>query len=220
MTLIEIMIVVALMASIMTIAAVGLGVLGQADVNGDALRLSSAIRYTFNMSATSNMTLQMKLDFDNHTFEVEKLDVAGGLSEDELKGTTMKSAEFDEGRVSSSRAARMDEEDSKFGEVTRTPVDGMFISGEDAQLSEGVYFIGLMTSHHDEIQTEGIGTINFFSNGFVERSVIFLGDENASLGLDEGVVYTILVNPLTGPSSVVPGRMEISSSFFEEEEDD
>ena len=114
----------------------------------------------------------------------------------------------------------MDAEDSKFGTVVRTPVDEMFISGEDAALGDGVYFVGLMTSHHDELQTEGVGTINFFSNGFVERSVIYVGDENARDGLDEGVVYTIMINPLTGQSSVQPGKTEISSSFFETEEDD
>ena len=34
-----------------------------------------------------------------------------------------------------------------------------------------------------------------------------------------GVIYTIMISPLTGNSSVRPGRIEISSTFFEEEED-
>ncbi len=222
MTLIEIMIVIVLIAGMMTVAAYGLGIVGQSDVGGEALRLSAAIRYTFTSAATTNTTLQMKLDFDAQTFLVEKLDVRGGLSEEALRGTTYKSESSGdaERKYNNSRASRLDEEDSKFGSVTRTPVDDMFISGEDAKLGSGVYFIGLMTSHHDEIQTDGVGTINFFANGFVERSVIYLGDEAARDGLEEGVVYTIAVNPLTGQSSAEPGRVEISSSFFEEEEDD
>ncbi len=222
MTLIEIMIVIVLIAGMMTVAAYGLGIVGQSDVGGEALRLSAAIRYTFTSAATTNTTLQMKLDFDAQTFLVEKLDVHGGLSEEALRGTTYKSESSGDAdrKYNNSRASRLDEEDSKFGSVTRTPVDDMFISGEDAKLGSGVYFIGLMTSHHDEIQTDGVGTINFFANGFVERSVIYLGDEAARDGLEEGVVYTIAVNPLTGQSSAEPGRVEISSSFFEEEEDD
>ena len=221
MTLIEIMIVVALVAALMSVAAIGLGVIGQADVGGAALKLSSAVRYTFNMAATSNMTLQMKLDFDAQTFIVEKLDVHGGLSDDELKGTTFKSESSDVNKNAriSERANKLDDEDKKFGRVERTSIEGMFLSGEDASLESGVYFIGLMTSHHDELQTEGVGTINFFANGFVERSVIYLGDENAKNGQDDGIVYTISINPLTGQSSVLPGRTEVSSSFFEEEED-
>ena len=67
LTLIEIMIVVALIATMMTIGAIGLGVLGQSDVQGEALRLSSLVRYTFTTAATSNATLQMKLNFDDRS---------------------------------------------------------------------------------------------------------------------------------------------------------
>lgn len=219
MTLIEIMIVVALMATLMTLVGIGFGVLGHADVSGEAVRLSSAIRYTFNTAATSNMTLQMKLNFETGTFQVEKLDLSGGLSAETLRGETMKSVTSGSKRISAS-ADKLDDEDTRFGKVTRTPIEGDFLSPEDAVLDEDVFFIGLMTSHHDEIQTEGIGTINFFANGFVERSVIYVGDEAAREGMDDGVYYTIVVNPLTGQSSVQPGKMEVSSSFFEEEEDD
>ena len=222
MTLIEIVIVVMIVAGLMTLAAIGFGVIGQSDVSSESLRLSSAIRYTFTSAATTNTTLQMKLDFEAQTFLVEKLDVHGGLSEDALRGTTFQAVRSgdDERKIRDSRASLLDKEDSKFGSVTRTPVDDMFISGDDAKLDDGVYFIGLMTSHHDEIQTDGVGTINFFSNGFVERSVIYLGDEAAREGREGGIVYTVSVNPLTGQSTVEPGRVEISSSFFEEEEDD
>lgn len=219
MTLMEIMIVMVIMATIMAMGAYGLGFIGAADVRGDALKLSSAIRYTFNMAATSNATLQMQLNFDEQTFMVEHLDVNGGLSTEELSGATMKAATSGSMYKKADRVDRLDEEDSKFGKVTRTPVDEMFISGDDAKLSEGVYFIGLMTSHHDEIQTEGIGTINFFANGFVERSVIIVGDELAKDGSEGATYYSISLNPLTGQSSVTPGYMEISSTFFEEEED-
>ena len=219
MTLIEIMIVVVLIAALMGIAAAGFGVLGQADVRGEALRVSSAIRYTFNLAATSNTTLQMKLNFEDGTFQVEKLDVFGGLSVDTLNGKTMKSVTSGS-LTGAKRSQRMDDEDVRFGNVTREPVeDDMFLSGDDAKLDEDVFFVGLMTSHHDEVQTDDVGTINFFSNGFVERSVIYLGDQAARDGLEEGVYYTIIVNPLTGQSTVQPGKTEISSSFFEEEED-
>ena len=219
MTLMEIMIVVALMAGIMTIAAVSFGVIGQADVQGDALKFSSFVRYTFTSAATTNETLQMKIDFDENTFTIEKLELAGGLSEDELRGTTLKSIQSGNSRNSYERAQRMDDEDSKFGKVTRIPFEDMLMDDENTELSSGVYFIGLMTSHHDDIQTDGIGTINFFANGFVERSVIYLGDENAKNGEEGGIIYTVTVNPLTGQSSVTPGMKEISSTFFEEEED-
>ena len=215
----EIMIVLVIMAMIMALGAYGLGYIGPADVRGDALKLSSSIRYTFNMAATSNVTLQMQINFDDQTFAVEQLETVGGLSQEELSGATMKAATSGSINKRPDRVDRLDAEDSKFGKVSRTPVDEMFISGDDAKLSDGVFFIGLMTSHHDEIQTEGIGTINFFANGFVERSVIIVGDELAKDGSDGATYYSISLNPMAGQSSVTPGYMEISSAFFEEEED-
>lgn len=221
MTLIEIMIVVTIMVAIMGVAGYGLGFIGAADVNGEALRLSSLVRYTFNMAATTNQTLQMQLDFDARKFTVEKLELSGGLSDDELRGTTIQSSKAEKNtRERISRSSRMDAEDSKFGQVTRTGIeDDVFINAEDSQLEDGVYFIGLMTSHHDEMQKEGIGTINFFANGFVERSVIILGNEAALTEEENAIYYTISISPLTGQSTVTAGKMEISSSFFEEEED-
>jgi prepilin-type N-terminal cleavage/methylation domain-containing protein len=227
-TLIEIMIVVALMALILGVGIFGLGIIGRADVNGEALRFSSAVRYTFNMAATSNKTLQLKIDFENRRFSVDELELSGGLSDDVLRGTTLSNKDDENHWRNEERAMKLDGEDTRFGALKRTQVDEMFLSGDDANLKEGVYFIGLMTSHHDEVQTDGIGTINFFANGFVERSVIFLGDEKAYHQLgedvpsdseDAGIIYTISISPLTGNSSVRPGRIEVSSTFFEEEED-
>lgn len=216
MTLIEVMIVVALLAGLMVVAAVSFGVIGQTDVAGDALRFSSSVRYAFRMAASNNATLQMKIDFEERSFAVDKLDVEGGISDDVLTGVTLWNKDSIQ---SSRRVGILDEEDSRFGTIKRENLQDSFISGEDAQLSDGVYFIGLMTSHHDSVQEEGIGTINFFSNGFVERSVIFIGDEAAFNGELGGIVYSVIIHPLTGQSSVTPGRLDLSDRFFEEEED-
>ncbi len=219
MTLIEILIVVVLIASMMTLAMIGLGIVGRSDVQGSALKFSSMIRYTFNMAATTNQTLQLKLDFETSTFTIERLDVFGGLSEEALRGDTLKSVQSGSLSKKESRASRLDDEDSRFGTVNRTPVEDILLSEDNTKLDDEVYFVGLMTSHHDEMQTDGVGTINFFANGFVEKSIIYLGDEQARDGADDGIYYSIIVNPLTGQSSVIPGKQEISSTFFEAEED-
>ena len=218
MTLIEIMIVVAIMAGIMGLGLYNLGVIGAANVSGEALRVSASVRYVFNLAATSNKTLQMKIDFDNGTFVTDELDVSRGLSVEELGGETMRSVQ-DRDKFTNNRISAIDEEDQEFASLQRRSLEGAFASEEDTTLKEGVYFIGLMTSHHSEIQTEGVGTINFFSNGYVERSVIILGDENARNGDDQATIFSISINPLNGHSEVTAGRLELNEAFFEEEED-
>lgn len=248
MTLIEIMIVIVLIATIMTVAAFGLGYLGRADVSAQALKFSSTVRYVFNLAATSNKTLQMKIDMDNQTLTVEELAVQGGLSEEDFQGTTMRSSEDAErkrrerlSRLNTDRARadelnaqakrkiivdddeerkyRLDDEDKEFAALERTKLEGSFVSGDDTELTQGVYFIAVMTSHHIEEQSEGIATINFFPSGFVERAVIFIGDENAKNNEENGLIYSVVINPLTGQSVITPGKIELDTKFFEPQED-
>ncbi len=270
MTLIEILIVVALIASVTTLAMISLGVLSRADVSGASLKFSASLRYTFNMAATSNKTLQMRINFDKNTYFVDEISAEGGLSEDVLKGTTMRTAQGEKQQQNTSNRNVLDEEDSAFGTLDRgqyvnlnddfareeaiaqqvgdgggelndaivdltgdgakdvTPIDFSqkakrdqikepFLSGEDATLPDGVHFLGVMTSHHDEEQSDGEATINFFPSGFVERSVIFVGNDAAKEGAsaeDGAIIYSLLVNPINGHTTIVPGRVDLDEAFF------
>ncbi len=215
----EVMLVVALVAVLITMVAWGFGFVGRADVQGESLRFSALIRYIFNQAATQNMTLQLVIDLDEGTFTVDALELSGAMSLDDLAGRTLKTS-LGEHKSSTRRAGRLDDEDTLFGQIGRQQQAGPFISGEDARLKDGVYFVGVMTSHHETLQSEGVATINFFPSGFVERSVIYIGDEDARATKDKGVVYTLLVNPLNGQTSVLPGRVPIEERFFAEEEAD
>ena len=75
-----------------------------------------------------------------------------------------------------------------------------------------------MTSHHEALQVEGIATINFFPSGFVERAIIYLGDDTARENEDQGTAYTLMINSLTGQSTVRPGRVPIEDRFFDLED--
>jgi len=218
MTLIEIMVVISLIAALVALTAFGMGFIGRADVQGDALRLSGIIRYVYNAAATQNRTLQLVVDLDAGTLTVEELNVSGGLSLADLKGETLVTANDDADEEE--RAERLDEEDRGFGTVQRAGFSGPLLDEDDRRLTDGVFIIGVMTSHHEEMQTEGIATINFFPSGFVERSIIYVGDALAKESDDEGVVYSLLVQPLTGQTSIKPGRVPIRDSFFEAEEAD
>lgn len=251
MTLIELMIVLGLAAALFGLAAYGLGMIGRADVRGESLRLSSILRFVYNESVTQNRTLQLVIDLDQNTLRVDDLNISGALSADQLAGKSLLEARAEEeandpfarfrdndddelggaavaasasrGALRSNRGRRLDEEDTQFVSLQRTSHTGPLLDEEQRTLKDGVYVLGVMTSHHEELQTEGIATINFFPNGFVERAIIYLGDEEArDAGLDseEGVVFTIMVNPLTGQSTVKPGMVPVQEKFFEPEEDD
>src|SRR5690606_6117175 len=112
MTLMEVMIVIALMAALMVVSAYGLGFIGAADVQGESLRFSGVIRYVYNEAATQNRTFQLVIDLDEGTFYADELDVAGALSKEELSGANLHaSLGSDDDRFKLDRADRIDEED-------------------------------------------------------------------------------------------------------------
>jgi len=225
-TLMELLLVIVLVAGLAAVSAYGLGIIGQADTRGEALRLSSIIRYVYNEAVTQNRTLQLVIDLDDGSLRVDELNVNGGISDDELRGTSLAMERGEEEdtfeKFRENDGSPLDEEDEEFVALQRSEHDGPMIDEEDRQLKEGVFFLGVMTSHHEQLQTEGVATINFFPSGFVERTIIYVGNEEAksSEDLEEGGAYTLLVNPLTGQSTIKPGRVPIEEKFFEEEEAD
>lgn len=221
MTLIEIMIVVTLIAALVGITAFSLGLVGRADAQAKAREFTGVIRFVYNQAATRNETFQLVIDLDNNTYSVDILDTSGGLSRDELSGSFL---DRDVELESESRAGRVDDEDTAFGGVLeRTPLEGPLL--EEKTFPEGVAFLGVMTSHHEELQVEGLATINFFPSGFVERSVIYIGGvseksmKEVGRARVDGAVYTLLVNPLTGQTTLRSGWVEVEEEFFEAEED-
>lgn len=222
MTLIELLIVITLVVSITGLAAVSFGLIGRANIKGETRKFGGTVRYIYNQAATQNQAFQLVIDIEKREYWVDQLELSGALSRDDISGATLQAqikAQSEE------RAERIDGEDTRFtGVLNRAPVEGMLI--ERTTLPDDVAILGVMTSHHEEIQTEGVATINFFPSGFVEQSVIFFGpasevdDEGFAAEPDDGDVYSLFIHPLTGHTSLEPGRAEIERDFFEAEEDD
>jgi prepilin-type N-terminal cleavage/methylation domain-containing protein len=216
-SLIEMMIVLALIAAVTGLTAFSMGMLGSADIRGESLKFSSQIRYVFNQAATQNQSFQLVIDLDAHTYRVEVLSIEGALSRDQITGDDINKQLQER---ADKRASRLDDEDTDFaGALTREPVDQYLI--EPTELPDKVAFLGVHTSHHDDMQTEGIATINFFPNGFVEPSLIYIG-ERPEEGKDarDALVFSLMIHPLTGHTDVEAGRAEVEESFFAPEDED
>jgi prepilin-type N-terminal cleavage/methylation domain-containing protein len=216
-TLIEMLIVLALVAVLTTLAAFSLGMIGQADIRGEALKFSGQVRYIFNQAATQNQSFQLVINLDERSYHVEVMRVEGSLTREQIAGDDLNKQIKARAQK---RASRLDDEDTDFaGALSRDPVDAYLI--EPTTLPEGVGFLGVMTSHHDELQTTGVATINFFPNGFVEPSMIYVGEQR-----EEGKPpraaqsFTLMIHPLTGHTDVESGQLEIDEDFFTPEEDE
>ena len=79
-------------------------------------------------------------------------------------------------------------------------------------LKEGIKVFAIYTHAAEGAIESGRASITFFPNGFVEQSVIIVGDENKNY-------QTMEIQPLSGKVFIKNGKEEPSYDFFDPEED-
>lgn len=198
-TVVELIIVLAIAASVMAMSISAFGSLGNAKLRGEAMRMSGALRMVYGRAAVNGLRYQVSFDLDAESYRVD-------CSPDNVL------VESEE----QSRRARNpnDPEADPFGLGTHTPTldDCSEPLLMPTTLRNGVEIARVLTAHHREAVEEGTHTIAYFPNGFVERSIIWLrsGESN---------YITLTVDPMTGRVRVHAGDFEVPEDFFEVEED-
>ncbi len=203
MTLIEIMIVLTIVASVMGLTAFSMSGLTASKVRSEAMHVAGAIRYVYGRSAINGVRYQLTFAVGGNTLSVQcsekNIPVAAA---DADKEPTKREKETEDAEANpfgiASAGASMAACDDK---VMR-----------DFALKDGVTIARVLTSHDEEPVESGSATIGFFPNGFVERSIVWVK------GADGGY-FTLLIDPMSGRVRVKPGDLEVPDDFFEVEED-
>ena len=201
MTLIEIMIVLTIVASVMGLTAFSMSGLTASKVRSEALHVAGAVRYVYGRSAINGVRYQL-------TFAVGGNTLSAQCSEKNIPGASAETTKERE------KASKEDGEANPFGVAggagTMAACDDTVI--RDFTLKDGVTIARVVTSHDEAPVESGNATIGFFPNGFVERSMIWVK------GADGGY-FTLIVDPMSGRVRVKPGDLEVPDDFFEVEED-
>jgi prepilin-type N-terminal cleavage/methylation domain-containing protein len=200
MTLIEILLVVAIMASAMGLATMSFSNLSNARMKAQTLRLAGALRYVYGRAAINGVRYQLTLNPGGAALSLEcsVTNVPVTVVDDEVKRVERRvdDAEANPFGISSSGGLRGCED----------PVL------KDFSLKDDVVVDRVLTTHDKSPVNSGTATIGFFPDGFVERSIIWLRN-------DAGAMSTLMLDPLSGRVRVVSGDAEIPKDFFEVEED-
>ena len=201
MTLIEIMIVLTIVASVMGLTAFSMSGLSASKVRSEAMHVAGAIRYVYGRAAINGVRYQLTFDVGANTLSVECSEKNIPVA---VAGDT---PEKDERRED-------DPEANPFGIASSgeglTACDDKVM--KDFALKDGVTIARVLTSHDEAPIEAGKATIGFFPNGFVERSIVWVK------GADGGY-FTLLVDPMSGRVKVKPGDLDVPDDFFEVEED-
>jgi general secretion pathway protein H len=203
MTLIEIAMVSAIMLLITGIMVPRLTNLTWLELRNGARKLSSAIRYTYELATRKSMPLRLVLDLDERAWWVEG-------SGDKVLIDPEKIA-VKEGALSTEPSAH----EQRFvtrgyiesGEMWKPKDEPSFAAYGDmlspkVKLPDGVGIQGVWTAHQDERVTAGRAYLYFFPSGQTERAMIHLVDEDEN-------IFTLQVEGLTGRVRITPGFVEV-----------
>ncbi len=169
-TLIELMVVVAIIALLIVIGAVSIGAIRGADVDSTGSVLSGAVTYLSSRAVHDNKTYRLVLDLDARRFYTETTnedDPCSRFIPDEAQAGLNEEVE-----------AKVPEEDEE------APVEGASFAQKKGFLLQGEFqpdtnVSAILTSHHIEPQTGGRAAIYFYPNGQTERALIWVGGKDA-----------------------------------------
>jgi general secretion pathway protein H len=203
MTLIEIAMVAAIMLLITAIVVPRVSNLTWLELRNGARKLSSAIRYTYELAARKSMPVRLVLDLDERSWWVEG---SGDKVLIDPEKTSVK-----EGALSTEPSARSKRFVTRgyieSGEMWKPKDEPGFAAYGDmlspkVVLPDGVGIQGVWTAHQEERVTAGRAYLYFFPSGQTERAVVHLMDEDEN-------VYTLQVEGLTGRVKILPEYVEV-----------
>ena len=198
-TLIEVVIVVAVIGVVALAAAPAVSSFTGANARGSAAEIAGAYRYLFDTAALRHQTCRMVIDIDGREWWAECASAPPGTRRAAPVMGKDGVAEDDE-RLSSSGFS--DEPDA---EKRKLLARARFSAFEDTQvrkrkLKGGAAFEKVWTPRARDPQTRGRAYVYFFPQGQADKAQIPV--------VDGGNSYTVVTQPLTGRARVVSGIPE------------
>jgi general secretion pathway protein H len=224
-TLIEVMVVIAIIALVMGGVVVAARSLAKTELRASASKMSGAIRFLFDRARATGKHYRMVIDLDNGKYWAEESDDKFYLVRE--KERTAKAGRGPDDRVDPKKrealhpvggegsilmaAAEDDTVLDDRGQIRLGQAKAMFKSFKEAtlkpvQLKKSVKIADVYTPKQREPYKEGRAYLYFFPQGFGERAIIHLSDGGDAF-------YSMTVHPLTGRVVVQSGYTELPRDF-------
>jgi general secretion pathway protein H len=222
-SLIEIMVVIAIMGLLIGASVYGFRSIAKSELRASSAKLAGAIRYCFDRSVTTGAYFRIVLDLDGNKYWAERSDdrtyLIAGKENSPGKGQA-----FDEVAEEKKR----DEEEAKMQEMATSvggqmmtldpppkPKRAKFQTFKDTTLPQvklsRAQFFDVFTPRQREPYLKGRAYLYFFPDGHTERAIVRIHD-----GDD---FYSLVVHPLTGRVEVMSGKVDIPRDFGERDEE-
>jgi general secretion pathway protein H len=237
MTLIEIVVVLVIVAGIVGSIVVMSTLMTFSDISRAAMTLSRTMQHTYGRAAVNATRYRLVIDLDEHRYWVECSDenppVVYEEDEETFARRFSRSDFYDFGSGLDrfgTRGVRDSEVEpydpfnlnleAMFDDCSEELVPTRLASGDPADSrganARGIVFDSVLTAHRREPATSGRIEVNFFPDGFVEPTYIWLA--KVVDGGGDGPVATITIEPMTGQVFVETRRLEVPRNFAQVEE--
>jgi general secretion pathway protein H len=206
LTLVELLIVVALIAMLGGTLMFGRGMLEGTRLRSAATLVVSSVRFATARANSAGRPTRLVFDLDEHKLAIEE-----GSSSVMLRDKGAAPSAGAEPATALEKAATSEAERILDGPRAPRPsfapvkAAGLGVEGLAAgrDLGGGVEFVSVQTEHDDEPRTSGRAYVYFWPGGTTERASIQLKRSGDEQGL------TVLVSSLTGRAKIERGRVEL-----------
>jgi len=222
-SLVEIMVVVAIVGLLLGASVYGFRSIAKSDLRSSSAKLAGAIRYCFDRSITTGSYFRIVLDLDTNKYWAER-------SEERAYLTAGKENAPGRGQALDVAAEerKRDEDDAKLQELSTSvggamvqldpppkPKRAKFQTFKDSTLPQvqlkRAKLFDVYTPRQREPYLKGRAYLYFFPDGHTERAIVRIND-----GDD---FYSLVIHPLTGRVEVMSGKVDIPREFGERDDE-
>jgi general secretion pathway protein H len=217
LTLIEILVVLAIISLVTGVAIAGSMQLPSARLRGAATLLTSAIKVAFTRATSTSRNLRLVMDLDHQTIWLEE------SSAPMLVQSKDKSAAGGADPVTNAEKEALAERDQilqgppipkpKFRAVKSTGIADTRDGSKTKSLGGGVSFRSVQTTHDDAPRTSGHAYLYFWPGGLTERASI-------QMHLSDDTTLSLLVSPVTGKVTIKGGAVDLEFPMDDEHASD
>lgn len=209
-TLVEVLLVVALMAIMSAMVVSGSGMLSGTRMRSAGALIMSSVRLAMTRANSIGRPVRLVFDLD-----------AGRMMMEETRGRMLRVTNHDEGAKAGAQAATEAEQlaaeyardivqGPRAPEPMFSPVASFSADADDPalgrELGKDIRFVQVQTEHDAEPRVEGRAYLYFWPGGGTERAAIQITRPGDHLGL------TVLVSALTGRAKMERGRVELEEA--------
>lgn len=222
-TLVEMLIVLALIAIFSSAVIAGSGQLSSAKLRKSATMVTAAVRVAFLRATVTSRSVRLVLDFGQNAMWLEEADAPMLVQSHDGTGT----GGADAATVAEKAAVAEGERILKGPTAPRPSFHAVglgLLAGTEKKddknvrhLPSGIGFREVQAAHDDEPRTKDRAYLYFWPGGLTERAsiVLCIGDST-----DDSKAMTVLVSPLTGTTAMKAGSVALKLPTDEHESSD